>query len=244
MRSDAHTVADYVANLPADRRESIEVLRKELKSHLDPRLEEVMQYGMITYVVPHRIYPAGYHRRPADPLPYLALASQKNNLALYLMSIYADPQLSAWLDTEWQATGQRLDRGKSCLRFRSHREIPFEVLGELLRKVDIPTYLQLYERSLKTSTKTRGTKRPARSRPTAGGQHVSAKDRSTIPSVATEPETERSPAKPRGATLQGKAGQNSLAAKGRSTTSRRGRSTDAQPAARPKRGGTGRNPKG
>jgi len=171
MRSDAKTVAEYLANLPDDRRQSIGILRKLLRTHLDPGLVEVMQYGMITYAVPHSVYPAGYHCNPSDPLPVASLASQKNSLSLYLMSVYADPQLSTWLDQAWKEAGYRLDRGKSCLRFRSHEDVPLDVLAELLRKIDVPGYIRLYESYLggqrRTESADRGTKRstgPGKSR--------------------------------------------------------------------------------
>ncbi len=158
MRSEATTVQQYLAELAPDRREALQTLRQELRRHLDPLLEEVMQYGMISYVIPHRVYPPGYHCQPADPLPFLSLASQKNNLALYVMAIAIDRQLSAWLDQAWKATGHRLDRGASCIRFRSPDQIPWNVLAELLTKLDVPSYLQMYEQGLKTSAKTPGTK--------------------------------------------------------------------------------------
>ncbi|MFN9374373.1 MAG: DUF1801 domain-containing protein [Planctomycetaceae bacterium] len=158
MRSKAKTVDEYLAELAPDRRAALQTLRQELRRHLDPLLEEVMQYGMISYVIPHRVYPPGYHCQPADPLPFLSLASQKNNLALYVMAIAIDRQLSAWLDQAWKATGHRLDRGASCIRFRSPDQIPWNVLAELLTKLDVPSYLQMYEQGLKRSAKTRGTK--------------------------------------------------------------------------------------
>lgn len=145
MRSDARSVTEYVASLPSDRRKSIEILRKLLRTHLDPVLEEVMQYGMITWVVPHRVYPAGYHCQPTDPLPVVSLASQKNNLALYLMPLYGDPQLSTWFDAAWKKSGYRLDRGKSCVRFRSLEEIPLDVVAELLKKINVPAWIRLQE---------------------------------------------------------------------------------------------------
>ncbi|MFN7770261.1 MAG: DUF1801 domain-containing protein [Planctomycetaceae bacterium] len=199
MRSTADTVAEYLAELTPERREAIQRLRLELKRHLDPLLEEVMQYGMITYVVPHRVYPPGYHCRPTDPLPFLSLASQKNNLALYVMAISMDRQLSAWLDKAWKATGRRLDRGECCIRFRSPDEIPFEVLAELLKKMDVRDYLRMYEISRKTSAKARGTKQTAGTKPKsptrAAGHHHQAKTKPPGNSPAGNPQ-ETEPAAP------------------------------------------------
>jgi hypothetical protein len=188
MHSKAKTVAAYLAELTPDRRETMEVLRRKLKRHLDPLLEEVLQYGMITYVIPHRVYPPGYHCRPTDPLPFLSVASQKNNLALYVMAISMDRQLSTWLDQAWKATGHRLDRGQSCIRFRSPDDIPWDVLAELLQKVDVPTYVQLYEQSRGTAAQKPGTSPQATGAGKAANQPRRGK---TTPPAQAPPATQR-----------------------------------------------------
>jgi len=194
MRSKSHTVDEYLAGLASDRRKSMEVLRQELRRLLDPMLEEVLQYGMITYVIPHRVYPPGYHSRPTDPLPFLSVASQKNNLAMYVMAISMDRQLSTWLDQAWKATGLRLDRGQSCIRFRSPDEIPWEVLAELLKKVDVPTYLQIYEQSRGTTAKPRGTGQKA----TVSGKAARRPRRGNANPPANSPQGTRRPKKSNG----------------------------------------------
>jgi hypothetical protein len=118
MQSKATTVAQYLAELPQDRRAAIEAVRKVILDNLDKDYEEGMQYGMIGYYVPQRVYPAGYHCDPKQPLTFAALASQKNHMALYMMCVYASGEHSEWFKRSWAKTGKKLDMGKSCVRFR------------------------------------------------------------------------------------------------------------------------------
>jgi Domain of unknown function (DU1801) len=148
MRSSASSVEDYIAALTADRQATINAVRAVLRGNLDPEIEEGMQYGMIGYRVPHRVYPAGYHVNPKEPLPFLALASQKQNLALYLMHLYADPGELKWFQSAWAKAGKKLDMGKSCLRFRKLDDLALDVLGEALRRTSAKAYVELYERNL------------------------------------------------------------------------------------------------
>lgn len=124
MQSKAATVAEYLAELPEDHRRAIEAVRKVILDNLDSGYEEGMQYGMIGYYVPHRIYPAGYHCDPKQPLPFAALASQKNYMSLYLMCIYGETPLAAWFREAWAKTGKKLDAGKACIRFKSSMTWP------------------------------------------------------------------------------------------------------------------------
>jgi len=237
MRSKAATVDEYLAELAPDRRAALQTLRQELRRHLDPLLEEVMQYGMITYVIPHRVYPPGYHCQPADPLPFLSLASQKNNLALYVMAIAIDRQLSAWLDQAWKATGHRLDRGASCIRFRSPDEIPRDVLAELLKKLDVPTYLQMYEQGLKTSAKTRGTK----PKPTAQTKPAVRPRRGTTPQTDKTSPGQPPATKPAKAARRGK---DSGTQRGQAAPRGRQPAAGAKAADSPPRGSTRRSGRG
>lgn len=134
MPSQAKTVESYLAELPADRRESLQKVRQVILDNLDNEFEEGMLYGMIGYYVPHSVYPAGYHCDPSKPLGYLCLAAQKNYLALHAMSLYMAPKLEAAFRQEWTARGKKLDMGKACIRFRSADDVPLEVIGNLVRK--------------------------------------------------------------------------------------------------------------
>ena len=145
MQSRATTVEQYLASLPDDRRAAIEAVRKVILKNLDADYEEGMQYGMIGYYVPHRVFPAGYHADPRKPLPFAALASQKSHMALYLMSVYGDDGQEAWLRQAWEKTGQRLDMGKSCVRFKKLDDLPLEVVGEAIRRSPVASFVARYK---------------------------------------------------------------------------------------------------
>ena len=150
MQSKATTPDQYIAELPEDRKEVMQKLRETVKTNLPKGFEETMQYGMLGYVVPHSIYPDGYHCNPKDALPFMALASQKNHIGFYHMGIYSDPDLMKWFTEEYpkHATG-KLDMGKSCIRFKNPKKIPFELLGELTTKVSVAEWIAKYESILK-----------------------------------------------------------------------------------------------
>lgn len=148
MHYDANDVKTYIDALPDDRKTVIEKLRNIIKASLPAGFEESFAYGMIAYVVPLSIYPAGYHAKKGEPLPFLALASQKHYVALYHMGLYADLSLFSWFTDEYakRAIG-KLDMGKSCIRFKKLEQIPYELIGELCRKISVDDYIQTYERS-------------------------------------------------------------------------------------------------
>ena len=146
MQSTEITPDAYVDSLPEDRQEAITKLRKVIKKNLPKGFVEEMNYGMIGYVVPHKLYPAGYHCDPKLPLPFLAVASQKNFIALYHMGIYADPKLLKWFTTEFaKRISSKLDMGKSCVRFKKPEQIPFDLIGELVSKMTPADWINLYE---------------------------------------------------------------------------------------------------
>lgn len=146
MQSTEKTPDAYVASLPEDRQEAITKLRKVIKKNLPKGFVEEMNYGMIGYVVPHKLYPAGYHCDPKLPLPFLAVASQKNFIAVYHMGMYADPKLLKWFTTEFsKRVTSKLDMGKSCLRFKKPEQIPFDLIGELVSKMTPADWINLYE---------------------------------------------------------------------------------------------------
>src|SRR5438046_10478824 len=118
MQSKATTVEQYLSELPEDRRKALEAVREVILQNLDEDYEEGMQYGMIGYYVPHRVYPAGYHCDPRQPLPFAGLASQKKHMAVYLMCAYGEGELATWFRHAWAKTGKKLDMGKACVRFQ------------------------------------------------------------------------------------------------------------------------------
>lgn len=149
MQSQASTVADYIDQLPEDRRVAISKLRSIIRKNLPKGFAETMSYGMITYVVPHRLYPAGYHCDAKQPLPFLSLASQKNHMAIYLMTVYMQPELEAWVREGFATSGKKLDMGKSCIRFKKLDDLPLDVIGEAVGKISLPDYIIMYEDRLK-----------------------------------------------------------------------------------------------
>jgi Domain of unknown function (DU1801) len=151
MKSTAKNPNEYLATLPPERREVLERIRTVILKNLDPDYEEGMQYGMIGYYVPHRIYPAGYHCDPKEPLPFASLASQKNHMAIYLMCIYGSEEHAKWFRDAWLATGRKLDMGKSCVRFKKLEDVALDVLGEAIRRVPVKSFISHYEAALKTS---------------------------------------------------------------------------------------------
>ena len=153
MQSKATTVAEYLKNLPDDRRAAINSVRKVIHANLDKQYEEGMQYGMIGYYVPHKIFPAGYHCDPKQPLPFAALASQKNHLSLYLMGVYCgcaegpgrDETVDArWFREAWAKTGKKLDMGKACVRFRKIDDVALDVVGEAIKRISAKAYIERY----------------------------------------------------------------------------------------------------
>jgi uncharacterized protein YdhG (YjbR/CyaY superfamily) len=159
MTSNAKTVEEYLAALPEDRREAIGQLRAVILQSLPQGYEETMQYGHIAYVVPHKLYPAGYHCNPADPLPYASLASQKSHMALYLMTVYGQPALAEWLREQYAARGLKLDMGKSCIRFKKLQQVPLDVIGEIIAKVPVEAYIAACEAALPAARRQKASAR-------------------------------------------------------------------------------------
>ena len=137
MQSKAATVVAYLAELPEDRRKALEAIRKVIRKNLDKDYEERMQYGMIGYCVPHRVFPAGYHCDPKQPLPFAGLASQKNYMSLYLMCVYGNEGEREWFHEQWTKSGKKLDMGKACVRFKKLEDVPLDVIGEAQRCLQI-----------------------------------------------------------------------------------------------------------
>jgi len=144
------SVEAFIASLPEDRRTVISAVRDTLLANLDPQYSEAMLPTMIGYGVPHSVYPAGYHCNPKQPLPFAALASQKNHMALYLMGLYMAPEEELeWFRSAWAAAGKKLDLGKSCLRFRKLDDLALDVLAEAIRRMPAQRFIALYEQGLK-----------------------------------------------------------------------------------------------
>ena len=146
MQSTALSIDDYIKELPPHRQEAIKRLRKEILKNLPDGFEEVMSYGMIGFVVPHSLYPAGYHCDPKLPLPFLNIASQKNFIAVYHMGVYSNKALLDWFVKEYpKHSSTKLDMGKSCIRFKKAENIPYKLIGELAGKISVADWITTYE---------------------------------------------------------------------------------------------------
>jgi len=144
MQSKATSVEQYLSGLPGERRAALEAVRRVLLANLDKDYEEGMQYGMISYYVPHRVFPTGYHCDPRQPLTFAGLASQKNHMSLYLMCAYGEGPLAEWFREAWAKTGKKLDMGKACVRFKKIEDLALDVIGEVVRRVPVKKYLDNY----------------------------------------------------------------------------------------------------
>jgi uncharacterized protein YdhG (YjbR/CyaY superfamily) len=150
MKSEASTPQAYIDQLPEDRRAPMQRLRQVILNNLPEGFQETMNYGMIGYVVPHQLYPAGYHCDPKLPLPFLNIASQKNHIAFYHMGIYSNEGLMTWFQKAYaDQVPTRLDMGKSCVRFKKPEHIPFSLLGELCAKMTVEQWISQYEAVIK-----------------------------------------------------------------------------------------------
>lgn len=150
MQSKAETVEEYLIALPDDRKLAMNTLRTTILANIPSSFVETMSYGIIGYVVPHSLYPDGYHCNPKLPLPFINIASQKNFIALYHMGIYANPELLKWFTDEFPKHSiQKLDMGKSCIRFKKMDQIPFDLIAKLVQKVSVEEWINMYESMVK-----------------------------------------------------------------------------------------------
>ncbi len=148
MQSKAKTPKAYLSSLPKDRRDALEAVRKVIVKNLGKGYAEGMQYGMIGYFVPHSVYPPGYHCDPKQPVPFAAIASQKNYMSVYLNAMYGGGFDESWIRARFEAAGKKLDMGKCCIRFKKLEDLPLDVIGEAIRSVPMKQYIEQYERAI------------------------------------------------------------------------------------------------
>ena len=150
MTSSATTPEEYLNEVPEERKSAIHKLRNVIVKNLPKGFKEAISYGMIGYVVPHEIYPSGYHCNPKLPLPFMSFASQKNSINFYHMGIYANKELYDWFTNEYaNFSKKKLDIGKSCMRFKKEEDIPYELIGKLVTKMTVEDWVATYENALK-----------------------------------------------------------------------------------------------
>ncbi len=142
------TVLDYIESLPEERQEVVSKIRDVILANIPEGFKEVIIYNMMGFVVPHKLYPSGYHCDPTLPLPFIHVASQKNYISFYHMGIYADEELLKWFTDEYpKHCKYKLDMGKSCIRFKKMQDIPYELIGVLVSKMNVGDWINLYEKS-------------------------------------------------------------------------------------------------
>ena len=150
MKLDANNVQEYLDKVPEERQMAFNKLRQTIIDNLPSGFAEDFNYGYIGFNVPHSLYPAGYHCTPEKPLPFTGIASQKNFIGLYHMGIYANPELLEWFVSEYpKHCKHKLDMGKSCIRLKKMDEIPYELIGELMQRMTVDEWIDLYEATTK-----------------------------------------------------------------------------------------------
>ena len=148
MKIEAASVDEYIEALPEDRKDAMIRLRHALLENLPDGFSETMQYNLPSYVVPHDLYPSGYHVSPDLPLPFISIASQKNFVALYHMGIYSSEELLTWFQEEYaKRVPTKLDMGKSCIRFKKIENIPYDLVAELAQRMTPDEWIAVYESS-------------------------------------------------------------------------------------------------
>jgi len=149
MQKEIASPRQYIDSLPEDRKKAVTELRNIFRKNLPKGFSEAMSYGMISYVVPHSVYPAGYHVDPKQPLPFISIASQKSHIAVYHMGVVADEELLAWFtDAYSKVSKTKLDIGKSCIRFKKPEQIPYALLGELASRMTPAQWIAAYEKGI------------------------------------------------------------------------------------------------
>lgn len=150
MKANGTTVEEILANVPEERKEAFNKLHQVIVANLPEGFAPGISYGGLGYVVPHTVYPSGYHCKPIEPLPFAGIASQKNSINFYHMGMYAQPELYDWFVNEYpKYSSRKLDIGKSCVRFKKVDDIPFELIGALMQKMSLTDWITLYESNLK-----------------------------------------------------------------------------------------------
>ena len=150
MQIKATNPENYIEQLPQERQLAMTKLRNTIVNNLPIGFKETMSKGLIAYVVPHSIYPHGYHCNPKLPLPFISIASQKNFIALYHMGIYANKDLLNWFKEEYpKYCKTKLDMGKSCIRFKKLEQIPYQLIGDLCAKISVNEWISIYESAVK-----------------------------------------------------------------------------------------------
>jgi hypothetical protein len=141
----ASTVTEYLAALPADRRDALNVVRRGINRALPPGYKEGIQFGMISWFVPLSTYPAGYGGNKKEPLPLISVASKKGYMALHMICFYGQPALREWFDAQYAKSGKKLDMGQGCLRFKTLPELALDVVERTVARLPVKEYVAGYQ---------------------------------------------------------------------------------------------------
>ena len=146
MQYDVSSLNEYLESIPVERKEAIEQLIEVLKTNLPDGFALELSYGHLGFVVPHSLYPSGYHCDPKAPLPFINIASQKNFIALYHMGLYMNDEIYNWFVAEYpKHSTKKLDMGKSCIRFKKVEDIPYDLIRQLAQKITPEQWINMYE---------------------------------------------------------------------------------------------------
>ena len=152
MKYEANTIEEYFSQIPEERKEAFKKLWETICNNIPEGFAEELNYGMPGFVVPHSLYPDGYHCDPKQPLPFINIASQKNFIAFYHMGVYSNPELLNWFTENYaKHSSVKLDMGKSCVRFKKMDQIPYDLIGELVSKITVKDWIETYESVIKNS---------------------------------------------------------------------------------------------
>ena len=147
---DKENIKEYINSLEADRKSLMIKLINVIDKNIPRGFEKIMNYGIPSYVVPHSIYPNGYHCNITLPLPFIGIANLKSSISLYHMGLYADSELLNWFKSEYlKHLNTKLDMGKSCIRFKKFNEIPYELIGVLSNRMTVKNWIDIYEQNIK-----------------------------------------------------------------------------------------------
>jgi len=144
------SIKEYIGSLAADRKNSIIELINVIDKNIPTGFKKNMNYGIPSFVVPHSMYPNGYHCDTTLPLPFIGVANLKSSISLYHMGLYTDSELLSWFESEYpKHSHTKLNMGKSCIRFKKFNEIPYKLIGVLATKMSMKNWIDIYEQNIK-----------------------------------------------------------------------------------------------
>lgn len=122
MSEQTLSYEQYLECLPAERRSEVDKVWRVVRNNMPEGFTEEIGPKFISF--------------KADADWYVALASQKNYISLYLMPVYVFPELKAKLD----AAVKNLKCGKSCINFKKAEDLPLDTVGEIIAANDAEAY--------------------------------------------------------------------------------------------------------